>query len=174
MRSTNHSRGMMRARASAPHGAEGITKMASRSADEAATPQPAIIAFIPRQRVRQQVRELVAAMAAETAWPCIRRMLAEAEATFGADLVTELRRVSARDPQSHAHIAVQLLLMLANDDAQEALWAIGHDPAFAPALRLQALRGLCQQGAQVPIRQLVELANACERHGRTGETAPER
>lgn len=168
MRSTYHSRGMMRARASALHSAEGITAMASRSADEAAIPQPAIIPFIPRQRVRQRVSELVAAMSAEAEWPHIRRMLAEAEATFGADLVTELRRVSARDPQSHAQTAVQLLLMLANDDAQAALWAIGHDPAFAPALRLQALRGLCQQGAQVPISQLVELANACERQARDG------
>ncbi len=142
--------------------------MASRSAEESSSEQPpTIIPFIPRQRVRQCVQHLLGALTATPEQQ--RRLLAVARATFGDDLVAELQRVISVQPVHQGHAAIAILLELASAAAHDALWAVARDPSLHPALRLAALRGLCQQGADVPINQLVALANQCERAPRARE-----
>ena len=141
--------------------------MASHSTDDAAADDASqnheIIPFIPRQRVRQRTQQIFVAMAAEADIATVRRMIADAYATFGDELAAELHRACERGPQGHALAAIHIMLQLASEAAHQALWAIGHDPAYAAGVRLAALRGLVQQGADVPISQLVTLANLCER-----------
>ena len=141
--------------------------MASRSADDATADDAShhhdIIAFIPRQRVRQRTQQIFVAITAEVEMAQVRRMIAEAYAIFGDDLVTELHRASERATPSQALAAIQILLNIASDAAHQALWAIGRDPAYVAGVRLAALRGLVQQGVEVPIGQLVALANLAER-----------
>ncbi|SRR5579883_3489877 len=142
--------------------------MASRSAkDSSSRPHhPDIIEFVPRQRVRHCVQALLAALAPDADRPAARRMIADARATFGDDLVAELQRALERGSAEDAVAAVTILLELATDAARNALWSLARDASYHPALRLEALRGLYQQGADVPISQLVELANLCERNPR--------
>jgi hypothetical protein len=165
-------RGKRHRRASALDSAEGIIFMASRSIkdsskDSSSHPHnPDIIEFVPRQRVRHCVLALLAALAPDADRAAARRMIAEARATFGDDLVAELQRTMERGTSEYALTAIVILLELATDAARAALWTLARDPAYHPALRLEALRGLYQQGADVPIGQLVELANQCERNPR--------
>jgi hypothetical protein len=136
--------------------------MAFRSADDPSH-EHTIIEFVPRQRVHHCVIGLLAALAEEDETGKARRLIAEADITFGETLVVELQRIVGRGPQRQALAAIQILLMLATDAAQMVLAEIGHDKAVHPLLRLEALRGLRQQGADVPIGLLVDLANQAER-----------
>lgn len=136
--------------------------MASRPANEPTT-TAAIIPFMPRQRVHQCVQALLLAVDPAANRAAARRQIADARATFEEDLVAEVQRVIERGSLAQARAGVFILLEIADAGAQEALWRIARDDSFDPSLRLDALRGLCQQGAEVPMRQLVELANLCER-----------
>jgi hypothetical protein len=135
--------------------------MASRSAETPTT--AAIIPFIPRQRVRQCVQAVIMAATPPADRAEARRLIADARATFEGELVPEVQRVIERGPVAVARVGIFILLEIADEAAQTALWAIAGDEALDPALRLDALRGLCQQGVAVPVRQLVALANLCER-----------
>jgi hypothetical protein len=144
--------------------------MASRSADEPSASSPhAIIPFVPRQRVRQCVQALLTALVADEDRARARRMIADARATFGDDLVAELQHGVEHRSFAYGIAAIHVLLELASPIAQEALGEIARDATCHPALRLEALRGLYQQGAEVPLSQLVALANQCERAPRPRE-----
>jgi hypothetical protein len=136
--------------------------MASRSANEPAH-AAAIIPFIPRHRVRHCAHALVVALEANADRATVRRRIADARATFEEDLVAEVQRIIEHGSLAEARAGIFILLEIADAAAQVALWEIARTGALDPAVRLDALRGLCQQGAEVPMRQLVELANQCDR-----------
>jgi hypothetical protein len=145
---------------------EGLETMASHSFNEPST-QPAsdIIAFVPRHRVHQCVNVLLDLMRSEGGVSAMaRRAIAEAAIIHGNALSEELRRAVVRGPLDEALYAITVLLVIADAHAQEMLWALSRTPTLDPALRLEALRGLCQQGHDVPIAQLIALANESERH----------
>ncbi len=122
-----------------------------------------IIEFVPRQLVRRDVHNLIAASLAPLPMPQVRRMLADASARYGKALVRELGRVIERGPHPVALVAIRLLLIIADEPTESLLWGIARDETRHPVQRLEALRGLYQQGRDVTLAQLVELATLAER-----------
>jgi len=134
----------------------------------ASQPEPSsssgeIIEFVPRHLLRRDVHNLIAATTAEIPIPNMRRMLADACTRYGSALVCELGRSIDHGPHLTALVAIRLLLMIADAPAQAALWQVARDENRPPLLRLEALRGLYQQGQEVTLAQLVELATLAER-----------
>lgn len=145
-------------------GTKGV-KVATTSAynrDEHEGPAT-IIDFAPRSVLRRQVDLLITvAHGTGATTNQARRLVTDSTGVFGSEVVHELHRAVMRGPQHRAATAISLLLLIAGEPARAVLWSIARDEAFHPALRLDALRGLYQQGETVEIRELVALANACE------------
>jgi hypothetical protein len=127
------------------------------------TPQ-SIIYLLPRRQLRQRASAIVA-LAASPGCPQaqLRRQIAEAAARFGDDLVAELRRRLAQADDATAAPIILLLRAIATDPAHQALWWLAENHSRPAAARLDALRALCQLGEPVEMRDLVSLANRCER-----------
>lgn len=123
---------------------------------------PVIIDFAPRSLIRRQVELLITVTnGSEAIASQARRIVTETTTIFGGELVHELYRAVTRGPQHRAASAITLLLMIADEPARATLWTIADDITYHPTLRLDALRGLYQQGEAVEISALVALANAC-------------
>ncbi|MBA3825162.1 MAG: hypothetical protein H0X24_14850 [Ktedonobacterales bacterium] len=135
--------------------------MASQS--EPPPPSAEIIEFVPRQLVRRDVYNLISASTAEFPMPQVRRMIADACTRYGPAVVRELGRIVTHGPNPTALAAIRILLIIADEPAQVTLWRVARDEGRNPAQRLEALRGLYQQGHEVTLAELVEMATLAER-----------
>src|SRR5579884_4067922 len=105
----------------------GNTRMAFSSTNDStnASPPNTIVDLFPRRRLRQCVNDiLVAIHANEYTIGGVRRLVVDATALFGDELIEELRRAIDRDGHQLAASAVVVLRMIATTPAREVLWHI--------------------------------------------------
>jgi hypothetical protein len=136
----------------------------SSTNDTTNAPTPnTIVDLFPRRRLRQCVNDILTALHAHGyTVGSVRRLVVDANALFGDELVEELQRAIDRDGHQFAASAIAVLRMIATAPARVVLWHIGRSRHYGPLLQLDALRALCQLGERVDIKELVALANICE------------
>jgi hypothetical protein len=136
----------------------------SSTNDPTNAPAPnTIVDLFPRRRLRQCVNDILTALHTnEYTIGGVRRLVVDANALFGDELIEELQRAIDRDGHQLAAGAIAVLRMIATAPARVVLWRIGRGRHYGPLLQLDALRALCQLGERVDVKELVALANICE------------
>ncbi len=121
-----------------------------------------IVDLFPRRRLRHDINTILRALHTDKyVTSNTRRLIANATAIFGDEIVSELQRACEHDDH-HCAAAIVALRIIATDTARAALWHVGRERRYGPLLQLDALRALCQLGEVVAVHELVALANRCE------------
>jgi hypothetical protein len=109
----------------------------------------AIVDLSIRRQLKQSVDDLFALLEyPEYQGHTINRILAEAEALFGDDLVYEIVRIACREGDIGVYHAITLCRMISSEAARGVL--------------LEALRTLKKMGEPIDMCRLVALANECQ------------
>ena len=121
--------------------------MTSRSPHRPSSSAPTnIIDLAPRRRLRHHVANLLELAAApHVALSSMLRLIADANATFGDEVIAEMLRAIHRDV-GDAAAGIALCSLIATPAARTALWSLAHDHHWSAAIHAEALGALARLG----------------------------